>query len=486
MHRIKLTITLFLALAATLAVTACGGSKSATTTAASTGESLSGQSITLYNGQHEQTTVAAGRRPSNGRPGIKVDVRSRRRGRRSPTRSAGGLELPGGRLLHREHAGAGSAARARAAGAASHPSTLAPVPARYSSAQGRLGGRLRARCRCSSTTPTRSHPAQLPELDPRTGRRRAGRASSRFAPSETDFQPLVTSIAKLEGTRRRRSVAEGAAGQRHDLPRQRDRRRPGQRRRRAQLGPINHYYWYRLRDEVGRSGLHSALHYYAPHDPGYLLNVSGAAVLKSSSHQAAAQSVPGIPRQRAPARKCSPTATATSTRCARAWPRRRGCAPLASSSPPLTPRGARRRQRGAGARAEGRAPVGRPPVSAATAPPPTRPAVGGARGRRAGAGRWSRLAGGAGRAPRSCCCRCVFLVVAGPAVRLGRGRSACCFRHTVAVLLWNTVRLARRVHAAVCAARRRRRRGASSAPTLPAQAPVGGRCWCSRSGSPTS
>ena len=55
------------------------------------------------------------------------------------------------------------------------------------------------------------------------------------------------------------------------------------------VGLINHYYWYRLRDEVGQSGMHSALHYYAPHDPGYLLDVSGAAVLKSSSQQAAAQ-----------------------------------------------------------------------------------------------------------------------------------------------------------------------------------------------------
>jgi iron(III) transport system substrate-binding protein len=55
------------------------------------------------------------------------------------------------------------------------------------------------------------------------------------------------------------------------------------------VGIINHYYWYRLREEVGESGMHSALHYYAPHDPGYLLNVSGAAVLKSSSRQAAAQ-----------------------------------------------------------------------------------------------------------------------------------------------------------------------------------------------------
>ncbi len=33
----------------------------------------------------------------------------------------------------------------------------------------------------------------------------------------------------------------------------------------------------------------SALHYYAPKDPGYLVNVSGAAVLKSSHHQAAAE-----------------------------------------------------------------------------------------------------------------------------------------------------------------------------------------------------
>jgi iron(III) transport system substrate-binding protein len=36
--------------------------------------------------------------------------------------------------------------------------------------------------------------------------------------------------------------------------------------------------------------MHSALHYYAPGDPGDLVDVSGAAVLKSSSHQAAAQS----------------------------------------------------------------------------------------------------------------------------------------------------------------------------------------------------
>jgi iron(III) transport system substrate-binding protein len=57
----------------------------------------------------------------------------------------------------------------------------------------------------------------------------------------------------------------------------------------SMLAPINHYYWYRLRDEVGQSGLHSALHRYVSGDAGDLVNVSGAAVLKSSSHQANAQ-----------------------------------------------------------------------------------------------------------------------------------------------------------------------------------------------------
>jgi iron(III) transport system substrate-binding protein len=35
--------------------------------------------------------------------------------------------------------------------------------------------------------------------------------------------------------------------------------------------------------------MHSQLAYFAPHDPGYVIDVSGAAVLKSSKHQAAAQ-----------------------------------------------------------------------------------------------------------------------------------------------------------------------------------------------------
>jgi iron(III) transport system substrate-binding protein len=55
------------------------------------------------------------------------------------------------------------------------------------------------------------------------------------------------------------------------------------------MGLINTYYWYRLRASLGGATMHSALAFFQPEDPGYLVNVSGAGVLKSSRHQAAAQ-----------------------------------------------------------------------------------------------------------------------------------------------------------------------------------------------------
>jgi iron(III) transport system substrate-binding protein len=44
-----------------------------------------------------------------------------------------------------------------------------------------------------------------------------------------------------------------------------------------------------MRAEIGVSNMHSLITYFAPHDPGYVLDVSGAAVLESSRHQADAQ-----------------------------------------------------------------------------------------------------------------------------------------------------------------------------------------------------
>ena len=54
-------------------------------------------------------------------------------------------------------------------------------------------------------------------------------------------------------------------------------------------GIINNYYWYRLETERGADKIDSKIHHFKGGDIGGLINVSGAAVLKSSKHQAAAQ-----------------------------------------------------------------------------------------------------------------------------------------------------------------------------------------------------
>jgi len=55
------------------------------------------------------------------------------------------------------------------------------------------------------------------------------------------------------------------------------------------FGLVNQYYWYRLRAQLGAKAMHSAIAYLAPRDPGYVLDISGAAVLASSTHRALAE-----------------------------------------------------------------------------------------------------------------------------------------------------------------------------------------------------
>ena len=109
-----------------------------------------------------------------------------------------------------------------------------------------------------------------------------------FAPSETDFQPLVTSISSSNGARSAESWLKALRRTAKRLPRQRDGRLAGQQRQ-AALGPINHYYWYRLRREQGEGETHSAPEPLREGRRRELIVISGAAVLRSSDHQTDAQ-----------------------------------------------------------------------------------------------------------------------------------------------------------------------------------------------------
>ncbi len=112
-----------------------------------------------------------------------------------------------------------------------------------------------------------------------------------LAPSETDFWPIVSSVDRTYGDAATLQWLKGLkanAGSDDNVP-DNETLVSDVNKGVADLGVINHYYYYRLQDEVGANGVHAKLAYFAPRDPGYIEDISGAAILKSSKHQAAAQ-----------------------------------------------------------------------------------------------------------------------------------------------------------------------------------------------------
>ncbi len=167
---------------------------------------------------------------------------------------------------------------------------LAAVPAQYSAADHNWVG-VSARVSMLVYNTSKLTPAQLPKsvLDLASP---AWQGKLGIAPGETDFAPIVTSVAQDKGDAAAVTwlkALKANAGT-HSEP-DNETLVADVNKGIVQVGLINHYYWYRLKEEVGASGMHSALAPLAAHDDGYLLDVSGAGVLKSSQHQAAAQAL---------------------------------------------------------------------------------------------------------------------------------------------------------------------------------------------------
>src|SRR3546814_10725347 len=54
-------------------------------------------------------------------------------------------------------------------------------------------------------------------------------------------------------------------------------------------GLVNNYYWFAVAQEVGAANMRSAVYYLEHQDPGALITVSAAGILKASKKQALAQ-----------------------------------------------------------------------------------------------------------------------------------------------------------------------------------------------------
>ena len=308
--------------AAALLIAACGSSGGSASSqpaaadpsgqSATSASSLAGQTITLYNGQHEQTTDALVKAFEK-QTGVTVKVRNddedvlaqqiEQEGSRSPADVFFTENTPP--LARLDEKGLLSPIGSQA---------LTAVPSKYSADDKDWVG-VSARVSVLVYNTDKLKPSQLPKsvldlADPEW------KGKLDIAPSETDFAPIVTSIAQDKGDAAAVTwlkALKANAGSHQDPDN--ETLVANVNKGTTEIGVINHYYWYRLKAEVGQSGIHSALAEFAPGDDGYLLDVSGAGVLKSSQHQAAAQAFVAF-LVSAAGERCFRKVTAGSTRSA--------------------------------------------------------------------------------------------------------------------------------------------------------------------------
>lgn len=103
-----------------------------------------------------------------------------------------------------------------------------------------------------------------------------------FAPGNASFQSFITALRVLEGEDAAAEWVAGIAANAPELTENNlaslDLVNTGQ----AQLGLINHYYWFRQAAEVGAENMRAQLKF-LPGDPGGIVNVTGAAILQGAA-----------------------------------------------------------------------------------------------------------------------------------------------------------------------------------------------------------
>jgi iron(III) transport system substrate-binding protein len=277
-HRARQPRTRAIAFAAVIAATALSACGNASATKTTT-------TITLYSGQHLQTTDAliAGFEQATG---IKVQTRSNdentlvneivAEGSRSPADVIFTENSPALEFLAQKHL----LARLPTSVTRNTSSKLNSTDQRWVGVSARVSVLVyNPRLITKTALPT----TVLGLAAPRFKNKLA------IAPGETDFQPIVTSVLRAYGKARTITWLDGvkANGEAHNYS-SNEKVVSEVNSGSVAFALIDQYYWYRLRAQIGPAKMQSAIAYLAPHDPGYVLDVSGAAVLTTSKHASAA------------------------------------------------------------------------------------------------------------------------------------------------------------------------------------------------------
>ena len=275
------------------ALAACGSSSSSSADSSgagpssavsgAAGQSLKGQTITIYSGQHEETTQALVS-DFEKRTGAKVKLKSDDEASLAGQLLQEGSASPAD-VFYAENPPALTTVQEKNLLSTVDAATLSQVPADASSPERDwVGVSARTAAFAANTSVAAADlPHSVYDLTKPYWKGQLG-----LAPAETDFAPIVTEIIQTRGTAAAKAWLEGVKAN-GKVFEDNETLIAAVDKGEIKGGLIDHYYWYRLRDEVGAAKLKTTLNYFATGDPGTFVDVSGAAVLKSSKHQAAGQ-----------------------------------------------------------------------------------------------------------------------------------------------------------------------------------------------------
>ena len=243
-------------------------------------------SITLYSGQHEQTTQELATAFEQ-KTGIHVNVRYNDEDSFADEIVAEKSHSLAD-VFYTENSPALEYLQNHGLLAPVDGTTLAKTPSKYNSPQGDWVG-VSARVSVLIYNPSLISASQLPTSVMQLANPEY-KGKLALAAGETDFQPIVTSVARAYGDAKAATWLSGikANAASHSYP-DNETIADEVNRGAVAFGLVNQYYWYRMQAELGASNVHSKIAYFAPHDPGYVVDVSGAGILKSSKNQADAQ-----------------------------------------------------------------------------------------------------------------------------------------------------------------------------------------------------
>lgn len=243
-----------------------------------------GETLTLYNGQHRNTTealVAAFTEAT----GTKVTIRNGESSELASQLAEEGSRSPAD-VFFSEQSPPIAALANKGLLTPIDAATLKQIPAAYAAADGTwAGGTMRTRVIGYNKAMIGEGDLPTSILDVATPKFR-----DKVAYVKRDgFQEQVMAIARLKGREAALAWLRGLKENGRSYSGNRVAMNAVENGEIA-MCLVNNYYWFAVAKEKGPEKMASALHYVAPTDPGALLNVSPAGILKSSARQALGQS----------------------------------------------------------------------------------------------------------------------------------------------------------------------------------------------------